>query len=66
MVDMEEMLTMAMFSTQVGSPGYMAPELYERKQYGMSVDVFAMGIVFLGLVNFDPGKPFTPLYIIHS
>ena len=45
----------AMFSTVVGTPGYMAPEQYEKKDYGMSVDVFAMGLVYLALIMYKPG-----------
>ncbi|KAI0207867.1 hypothetical protein LSAT2_007472, partial [Lamellibrachia satsuma] len=36
--------------SKVGSPSFMAPEVYEQKPYDAAVDVFALGLVFLGLL----------------
>ena len=45
----------AITRTNAGTPGFMAPEVVERKPYDASVDVFALGLVFLALVNFKKG-----------
>jgi len=45
----------AMTRTNAGTPGFMAPEIIEQKPYDASVDVFALGLVFLALVNFKNG-----------
>ena len=38
---------------------YMAPEFYtgENPTYDKSVDVFAMGMLFLTMINAEKGKP---------
>ena len=36
--------------TNVGSPSFMAPEIYELQPYTDAVDVFALGLVCLGLL----------------
>ena len=49
MVDVDDMMKTAMFSTVVGTPGFMAPELYMKKPYNQAVDIFAMGLVFFAI-----------------
>lgn len=44
-----------LFTTAAGTPGFMAPEFFLGDGYGMSVDIFALGLVFLALVNFEDG-----------
>ena len=43
-------------STKVGTPAFMAPEIYEQKPYDATVDVFALGLVFLGLLLHEHGQ----------
>lgn len=47
--------------TQVGSPYYMAPEVY-TSDYGYSVDVYSLGIVLYRMFNYDR-IPFAPTII---
>ena len=61
MVDTEDMMKTAMFNTVVGTPGFMAPELYLKQTYNQSVDVFAMGLVFLAILNHKKGEGLNPL-----
>ena len=42
--------------SKVGTPAFMAPEIYEQKPYTASVDVFALGLVFLGLILHEAGQ----------
>ena len=44
-----------LFSTQAGTPGFMAPEFFNKEPYTKSVDVFALGLVFISMVNFKKG-----------
>ena len=48
----------AMFTTAAGTPGFMAPELFEHRKYDKSVDVFSLGLVFLAMLTFKPGDMF--------
>ena len=48
--------TTAHMTTKAGTPGFMAPEILEEKPYDASVDVFALGLVFLALVNHKKGE----------
>ncbi len=56
----EEDATMAMLS-QKGTPSYMAPEIYQGKPYGFSVDIYSLGIVMYQLLNYNR-DPFLPTY----
>ena len=42
-----------------GTPMYMAPEFFtgENPSYGRSIDVFAMGMLFLTMLQAEHGKP---------
>lgn len=31
--------------TRVGSPAYMAPEIFEQKEYGVEVDMWSLGVI---------------------
>ena len=44
-----------LFSTQAGTPGFMAPEFFMEQKYDKSVDVFALGLVFLSMITFKRG-----------
>ena len=50
-----------MFSTVVGTPGFMAPEMYLKLAYNYSVDVFALGLVFLAVMTHKKGKGLCPV-----
>ena len=57
--------TLAM-RTICGTEAYMAPEHFfmERRvacTYGRSVDIFALGLVFAGLLDAIPGKLLLPI-----
>ena len=45
-----QLATTIQMKSKVGSPSFMAPEVYEQKPYDAAVDVFALGLVFLGLL----------------
>ena len=47
----ESAATTAMFNTAAGTPGYLAPEVFEQKPYDLSVDVFSLGLVFLAMIQ---------------
>lgn len=49
-------------SSKVGTPVFMAPEIYEQKPYDATVDVFALGLVFLGLLLHEDGQEFLMPY----
>ena len=49
------LVSSAQMRTKAGTPCFMAPEVTEGKGYNESVDVFALGLVFLSLVNFKKG-----------
>ncbi|XP_023931291.1 uncharacterized protein LOC106156501 [Lingula anatina] len=42
-----------MMSTQAGTPCFMAPEQFGREGYTASVDIFALGLMFVGMINFE-------------
>ena len=46
-------------STEAGTPMYRAPEQFTigRKQYTSAVDVFSLGLVYMGLLNISTNKP---------
>lgn len=37
--------------TKIGTPEYMAPEVYHEKPYGSSVDIYSLGMVLYWLLN---------------
>lgn len=45
--------------TKTGTPGYMAPEVYQGKDYGYSVDIYSLGMVMYKLIN-NNSLPFLP------
>ena len=50
------LVSTAQMRTKAGTPCFMAPEVTEGKGYDESVDVFALGLVFLTLVNVKKGE----------
>ena len=46
--------------TKIGTYRYMAPEIYNNKPYGMSSDVYSLGLVLYWLLN-ERRMPFLPL-----
>ena len=45
-----DMTTTSQLKSMAGTPVFMAPEIYEKKPYTEAVDVFTLGLVFLGLL----------------
>ncbi|KAK2163136.1 hypothetical protein NP493_1479g00033 [Ridgeia piscesae] len=45
-----DMTTTSQLKSIAGTPAFMAPEIYEKKPYTDAVDVFTLGLVFLGLL----------------
>lgn len=43
--------------TNVGTPGFKAPEVFAGKKYTVAVDVWGIGLVLLTLVRYDANKP---------
>lgn len=43
----------AALTTQVGTMAFMAPEVYAGVKYDESVDTFALGLVFLAMINYN-------------
>ena len=37
----------------IGTPGYMAPEMLQRKPYGFPVDIWAIGALMFALVTLE-------------
>lgn len=48
----------AMFATAAGTPGYLAPEVFQSKPYNLSVDVFSLGLVFLAMIQHKEDEEF--------
>lgn len=46
--------------TKIGTYRYMAPEVYNNKPYGMSADIYSLGLVLYWLLN-ERRMPFLPL-----
>ena len=44
-----------LFTTAAGTPGFMAPEFFNKQPYSKSVDVFALGLVYVAMINFKRG-----------
>jgi len=38
------------FHKRIGTPGFMAPEIFKTKQYDQTIDVYSLGIVFYYIV----------------
>ena len=54
-----------LFNTELGTAGYMAPEIFDAKKsnkpYGPPVDIFSMGLVYAAMLNHKKGnKDFAP------
>lgn len=50
-----------MLTTTVGTPGYMAPEIFTKKGHGKPVDIWALGVIaYLLLCGFTPFDRDTP------
>ena len=47
----------ALFTTLAGTPGFLAPEVFLKKPYTFSVDVFSLGLVFLAMIQHTKGAP---------
>ena len=45
----------ALFSTLAGTPAFLAPEVFLKKPYTFSVDVFSLGLVFLAMIQHTKG-----------
>ena len=54
-VDAPDEAKTVLFSTVAGTPGFMAPEFFNKEPYTNSVDVFALGLLFVSMLNFKPG-----------
>ncbi len=56
--------TLSIAGTPLGTPGYIAPEVLQGKPFDGRIDVYALGILMLELLNgsfpFPPMKDFTP------
>ena len=44
-----------MFTTVAGTPAFLAPEIFEEKPYTASVDIFALGLTFLAMIQHKTG-----------
>lgn len=47
-------------ATKIGTYNYMAPEVYQNKPYGASVDIYSLGLVMYWLLN-ERRLPFMPM-----
>ena len=47
--------------TRTGTFNYMAPEIYNNKPYGKSVDIYSLGLVMYWLLN-ERRAPFLPMF----
>lgn len=43
--------TFGLYKSIVGTPLFQAPELFQRSQYDSSVDVFALGLTYLSMIQ---------------
>ena len=48
-------------SRNIGTPSYMAPEVYLGNTYGQNVDIYSLGIILYRLFN-DNRMPFLPVH----
>ena len=47
------------YGTHVGTPKYMAPEVYNNQPYGVSADIYSLGLVMYWMLN-QRRMPFLP------
>ena len=52
----------ANYTTAIGTESYMSPEVYLRKPYGPSVDIYSLGMVLYHLTNRNRGPFLSPGY----
>ena len=49
-----------MGGTKIGTPKYMAPEVYNNQPYGTSADIYSLGLVLYWMLN-EKRMPFVPM-----
>ncbi|CAH1779270.1 unnamed protein product, partial [Owenia fusiformis] len=45
-----------MMSTSLGTPCFMAPEIFKQEKYTSSVDVFSLGLIYSGMLDSEKNK----------
>ncbi len=48
------------YGTHVGTPKYMAPEVYNNQPYGIAADIYSLGLVLYWMLN-ERRMPFLPV-----
>lgn len=48
------------YGTHVGTPKYMAPEVYNNQPYGIAADIYSLGLVLYWMLN-ERRMPFLPI-----
>ena len=59
-VETQDIAKTFLFNTELGTAGYMAPEIFDAKKnnkpYGPPVDIFSMGLVYAAMLNHKKGN----------